>query len=355
MRYFSPSTADRWVKCPGSVQLSQPFAGTVKQSADAAEGEAAHWVAEQMARRLPVPDITPKGIPVTDEMRSGAAIYAAFLPDNAEIESSKLCTAIHPQMGKMRVDASFDLPEQNILVIVDYKFGHTHVDAFENLQLLASVAGFAYSKREAIELVIVQPRAFGQPPIKSWRLTVEEYNRKWLPLLQAAAQEVVGENPRTETGNHCVYCPARHSCRALADATRSIVDYSTTAAHLELTPEGAGIELALLMDAAERIKHRISGVEAQVEGWLKEGKRVPNYTLQQSYSNLKWVAPAEKVLAVAKLAGIDILKPQEPLTPTQAKSKGLADSVIEKLAKREFLGDKLKRVDMNQMRKAFTQ
>lgn len=350
---FTPSTADRWVNCPGSVKLSQALARGVAQSEDAKEGEAAHWVAEQTARRLPVPDITPQGVPVTDEMREGAAIYAALLPDHAEIEMTKLCTAIHPMMGKMRVDAAFDTEATETLTIVDYKFGFGPVDAFENLQLLASVAGFAYKKRKNLELVVVQPRAFGQPPVKSWRLTVEEYDTKWLPLLQAAANEVVSDNPRTESGTHCIYCPVRHSCKTMTDTTRSIVDYAGSATVLEFTPEGAGVELALLMDAAERLKHRIAGVEAQVEGWLKEGKRVPNYTLEQSYSNLRWTAPPEKVLAVAKLAGVNILKPQEPLTPTQAKNKGLAESIINRLAKREYTGDKLKRLNIKQTRKMF--
>lgn len=355
MKFFSPSSADRWVNCPGSVKLSQPFAGKIEQSEAAKEGEAAHWVAEQVARKLPVPDLTPTGFPVTDEMREGAAIYAALLPDHVQLEEWKTCTAIHPQMGKMRVDAAFDTEETETLTVVDYKFGHAHVDAFENMQLLASVAGFAYSKRKNLELVIVQPRAFGQSAVNSWRLTVADYDAKWLPILQAAAHAAVGENPPTNTGSHCQYCPARHACKAITDASRSIVEYSTGAALLDIDPEGAGIELAILMDAAERIKQRISGVEAQVEGWLKEGKRVPNYTLQQSYSNLKWTAPTEKVLAVAKLQGVDILKPQEPLTPTQAKKAGLADSVIEKLASRDYLGDKLKRIDYKQTRKAFQQ
>lgn len=286
-------------------------------------------------------------------MREGAAIYAALMPDHAEYEQTRSCAAIHPEMGKMRVDASFATPETKTLTLVDYKFGVGSVDAYENLQLLASVAGFEYGQFENLELVIVQPRDFGQSPVKSWRLTVAEYNEKWLPILKAAAEEVVTENPSTNTGSHCIYCPARHACKALTMATRGYAEYSTEAVELDMTPEAAGIELALLEDAAERIKHRKAGIEAQVEGMLKDGKRVPNYTLQQSYSNLKWVAPTEKVLAVAQMAGINILKPQEPLTPTQAKSKGLAESIINKLAERQYTGDKLKRINMNQTRKMF--
>jgi hypothetical protein len=288
-------------------------------------------------------------------MREGASIYAALLPDGAEIEEFRSCGAIHPEMGRMRVDASFETEATKTLTIVDYKFGFTHVDAFENYQLLASVAGFDLTKYENLELVIVQPRAFGQDPVQSWRLTVEEYKSKWLPLLQAAAEEAASEDPSTVTGNHCVYCPARHACKALADATRSIVEYSTQAVELDMTPQAAGQELALLEDAAERIKHRRAGLEAQVEGMLRDGKRVDGYTLQQSYSNLKWTAPTEKVLAVASMAGIDILKPQEPLTPTQAKSKGLAESVIRKLAERQYTGDKLKRLTDKEMKRKFRQ
>jgi hypothetical protein len=355
MRGFSPSTAERWVNCPGSVALSQSGVAAYSQTEEAKEGEAAHWVAEQVARRSLLPLVTPNGVDITDDMREGAAIYAALLPDDVMLEERRSCARIHPQMGQMRADAAFIVPETKTLTIVDYKFGFTHVDAFENLQLLASVAGFEYEAHENLELVVVQPRAFGQPPIKSWKLTVAEYNQRWLPLLQTAAREVVAPLPRTESGTHCMYCPVRHTCRTLADTTRSIVDYVGTASNLELTPEGAGIELALLLDAAERIKHRVAGVEAQVEGWIREGKRVPNFTLQQSYSNLRWTVPAEKVLTVAKLAGVNILAPQEPLTPTQAKKAGLADSVIEKIARRDYIGDKLKRTNSNQTRKMFQQ
>lgn len=355
MKGFTPSTADRWVSCPGSVKISQPFAGSYAQSEAAKEGEAAHWVAEQVARKLPVAEVAPNGVQVTEEMLEGAKIYAAILPSHAVLESHQSCSRIHPDMGRMRVDAAFADSATKTTTIVDYKFGFTNVEAFENWQLLASVVGFNYEKGQYIELVVVQPRAIGEPPIKTWKITVEEYDGKWLPILKEAAMEAVSENPRTLSGPHCMYCPARHACKTLAATTRSAVDYSMGASNLDLTPEGAGIELALLMDAAERIKHRISGVEAQVEGWLKDGKNVPNYTLEQSYSNLKWTAPTDKVLAVAKMAGVDILKPQEPLTPTQAKKAGLAESIIKKLAERQYLGDKLKRVDTNKMRKAFQQ
>jgi hypothetical protein len=355
MKGFTPSTADRWVNCPASVSLSQPFMGAYQQSEAAKEGEAAHWVAEQVARKLPVGNVAPNGVEVTDEMREGAEIYAALLPENAVLESVESCARIHPEMGKMRVDAAFVNLATRTLTIVDYKFGHTPVDPFENWQLLASVVGFDYEKGQNLELVIVQPRAFGEPAVKTWKLTVEEYDGKWLPILKEAALEVVSKEPKANTGKHCLYCPARHACKALAAATRSMVDYSLTGVNLDLTPEGAGIELALLEEAAERIKYRKAGIEAQVEGWLKNGKDVPNYTLQQSYSNLKWTAPTEKILAVAKMAGVDILKPQEPLTPTQAKKAGLAESIITKLAERQYLGDKLKRVDTNKLRKAFQQ
>lgn len=357
MKFFSPSNADRWVNCPASVVLSQPFAGKQEQTDDAKEGEAAHWVAEQTVRGNVIPSVTPNGLPVTKEMLEGAEIYAALLKDKgAVLEQYESCARIHPQMGKMRVDAAYVTKATRTLTIVDYKFGFTPVDAFENWQLLASVVGFDYEKGQHIELVVVQPRAIGEPAVKSWSLTVEEYDGKWLPVLKAAAEEVVSANPRAVTGSHCKYCPARHSCKALTTATRSMVDYTLTeATNLDFTPDGAGIELAMLMDAAERIKHRIAGLEAQVEGHIKDGKNVPGFTLEQSYGRLNWTVPAEKVLAVAKLSGVNILAPPEPLTPTQAKKAGLAESVVSKLAARAYAGDKLKRVDTKQMRKAFKQ
>ena len=75
---LAPSSAFRWVRCPGSVSLSAQYPDTGGIEAD--EGDAAHWLAAETFKRDPEArpvdgETAPNGVTVTDEMREGVALY----------------------------------------------------------------------------------------------------------------------------------------------------------------------------------------------------------------------------------------------------------------------------------------
>src|SRR5712672_359077 len=83
---IAPSSLDRTVHCPGWLKNATTVPA-LPEGEEAAEGEAAHWVALQMALaavpgngELPaVGSKAPNGVVVTDEMIDGGFIYVEAL------------------------------------------------------------------------------------------------------------------------------------------------------------------------------------------------------------------------------------------------------------------------------------
>src|SRR5574337_1579521 len=71
----APSSAARVVQCPGSLRAEQRYP-EVEPGSGAAEGEAAHWVLQQMSGgTIPaIGTLAPNGVAVTDEMLDGAQL-----------------------------------------------------------------------------------------------------------------------------------------------------------------------------------------------------------------------------------------------------------------------------------------
>src|SRR5947199_221161 len=73
--YLPPSGAPHWRFCAMWAAMNEAF--PQGDTEDAATGTAAHWVFEQMfyARPVDLTSVAANGVPVTQEMLDGAALY----------------------------------------------------------------------------------------------------------------------------------------------------------------------------------------------------------------------------------------------------------------------------------------
>ena len=205
--------------------------------------------------------------------------------------------------------------------------------AFENVQLALYASGvltqLGLSLSEvSLSFIIVQPRSYKRNgPVDRWHARGPAI----LPMIEKcadAAPRVLGSNPKMVVNEGCRDCPGRHACPALQKATMTELDVARSLLPTVMSPEAVGIELRYLKRAELLIKARIDGLEAQGMAELKAGQRVPHFTLGEKETRRRWTKPANEVLALGQLLGIDLAKPTEPITPSQAEKKGIDGSVI---------------------------
>ena len=95
------------------------------------------------------------------------------------------------------------------------------------------------------------------------------------------------------------------------------MDYTRERQALALKPEQLGVELARVQDAAALLKAYATGLEEEVEGALRHGVPVANYTMAPGKSVLQWNVPLELLADF----GESIWVPRKPITPTQARDR----------------------------------
>lgn len=339
---FPPSSAERWVECAGSISLEAMFPDLTDPE-ESLEGEAAHWLgAEWLLHRSPNAKIAPNGVVITEEMREGAALWVETVmayPTPPEVEQRVDIPAIHPDCFGTPDAWTWD-PIKRVLRVFDYKFGHLRVEAFQNWQLICYAAGILDKldllpvERDAawLEFHVVQPRNYQRPgPVRSWHCRGADL-RPFINRLRYAAEVAFTDAARVKTGTWCLYCKARHSCAAAANAAAAGLEYVDLVRTVDLTPAAAGLELRTLTRAQEAIEARLTGLQELAAARIKEGATVPGWTLETTYGRTKWKAPAAEVAAMGELMGLDLVKPLECITPNQAeaqaKKKGIDGAVI---------------------------
>ena len=353
---LAPSAAARWVKCPASVRLSQQYPDAENEAA--LEGTAAHWAAQRVLLGKPYPTGGYNGVPVaTEEMQDAVTLYVDAVkaaPGGSRYYEHKIeASGVHPSCWGTADAVVFDGPADTVR-IVDFKYGHGVVDAFENWQLLTYAAGLmGFSDTASYELIVVQPRNYAPGgPVRRWLISTGEL-RAYARTLQGAATEAMGNNPDTNVGPHCKHCPARHACKALQRAALDAVDMSADSTPVDLPLPALSTELALLVRARDQLDARITGLEAQAMQALQAGKPLPHWQIDHPPGRQDWVKPVEEVLALGGLFALDLAKAPVPITPAQAVKKGIPEALVATYAARKTGAAKLVPINTTAARRAF--
>lgn len=365
---IAPSAMHLTLACPGSLQL-QEQTPAAPDTEEILEGRAAHHIAAfAAASGVPHPighkfNHAGRDWTVTPDMYDGAALWASVVSRAAHIEQKVACKRIHPECWGTPDAWQFwqrdAMLPRALLRVWDYKYGHRWVDAFQNLQLGTYAIGILESLDISpgddsvdVELIVVQPRAYHRSgPVQTYSTTAFALNDAVLKPARAAVVSALVSDPITNTSPACLDCKARHACGTLQRAAANVIDFSMTADLAPLSTHTAATELAIVDEAMERLKARRTGLFGQCEAAARAGERVPFYSMQPGKALLKWnpdvtVAEVDQLGAVI---GLDLKKPAELLTPTQAGDllhrKGVDRKVIDQYATRQPGGVSLKRDD----------
>ena len=347
-----PSSAAGWVRCAGKPRLEALYPEDTDSDA-AREGTAAHWALSEMlnGRAVAEGQITPDNFVLTAEMVEAAQdvirwIHLRIAEHGGEqprmfVEHFVKIARVHAQC-----QGTFDLclyfSGAKVLYVLDYKFGFGRVEVFENWQLLCYLAGvlemlgISGADNDALQVVlgIIQPRSFHPDgAIRLWRTTPTQA-RPYIVELAAAALRALAPDATCTVNDTCDHCDARHACPALQAQGLRAADRSKQAVPFDLPPHALGLELKMVRDALKALTARETGLTGQAEAILKGGGRVPFWAIESKPGNMAWKVTGEEVITLGKLLGVDLQKPVAPITPTQARDRGIDPALLEVYAER---------------------
>ena len=281
---LGPSAAKRWMTCPGSVAAiaACPVEGTTSEAA--AEGTAAHALAEILLRERI--ELKGQGALLKEwkaeygEKYDANALKAGVMPyvDRVSDAWEELGGRKHAQLlleqrvfvieGVYGTADAVVISDKGVLHVLDLKFGRgVRVEAEDNPQLRCYALGAlqdAELERDIreVRMTIVQPRHKDGGHTSTAVMTAEALHA-WGEELAAAAEATQAEGaPRVPSEGGCMFCPAAPWCpeRAAFVAEATGLDASTG-----LTADPVDYSPAVLAEA-------MNSVEA-IEGWCKAVRR----------------------------------------------------------------------------------
>lgn len=335
---LAPSSAHRWMHCPGSVHLERTIPEIVSEFA--VEGTAAHRLAEICLRDgsdagRHVGKMYSVGEPgvvgsvdawlIEKEMAEYVQVYLDYVREVAG-GGRLLVEQRLPLTWLTREDGAHGTADAVIvgneeLVIIDLKYGagvRVVADGNEQLLVYAAAAREHYSifgNFEKITVVVVQPRL---DHIDSLTVTGPELDAFAVAVETAAAAVMAAGQDRRALvpgDKQCRFCKAKAVCPAvtamsLAKATESFADLEAAAA----------VDLARSMAAVDMVEGWCRAVRAEVERRLLGGSAVEGYKLVEGRKgSRKWTSEAEAGVEMGLMGlGDDIWK-KTLISPTQAE------------------------------------
>ena len=345
---LGPSSAERWMNCPGSVAATRDL--KEEPSRYAAEGTAAHQVAENCREQGRVPGswlgqtLTIDGFNITvdDEMVRAVETFLEYTDDlqgEPLAESRVRYTGWVPEgFGTLDFAAIGETCH-----IVDFKYGKgVQVYAADNPQLKLYALGVLeeYGWLHPIlrfRLHIVQPRL---DFIDAWDISLTDLMQWATDQVRPAALLAIGENAPLQAGDWCRFCKIKATCRVRAQTVfdTAIQDFTEigegdTKVVAQLTPG----EIAKALCQVANIKRWCSDLQHYALAARARGERIGDWKIVAGRSSRSWAYPesetAEKLLDRGLASGL-IYAPPELLSPAQMEKKVGKDKLLDLVVKR---------------------
>lgn len=372
---LSGSTAFRWIRCQGSINLIRAVreggGGSGSSNAAAREGTFAHAVAAHILNGNEVDIDEPFTFddhgeefswPIPTDMLEHVDVYVDRVRRHAAGNGHLLLVEHHVDLSFVR-DGMFGTCDAGIvkydtLVVNDFKYGHVPVRLIDydlvlessvgelghiNPQLLYYAAGLAHeyrwSHREII-LEITQPRCVEVPPVQSTTVSASAL-KSWAENdLWEAAHLATVENAPLSAGEWCRFCPALGVCPEAEKTVReeASADFAEVANAVTLEVPTDAERLSRILRWAPYIDAWIRACEASAFWQMRSGTAIDGFKLVEKKTHRVW--PTQDAVELAKMLKVkktDLFGEPEMLSP--AKMEKIAGKKIVKAVAVHPAGD----------------
>lgn len=335
---LSPSSSERWLICGPSARLEEKLPESTSSYAD--EGTLAHIVGafwlQYSHGLINKSEKTREDINAQrhehfhPEMFHHVKTYVDICNSVFEKHESRKGGAYAMIEQQFNISkwvpesfgtSDFSVVAHKVLEVVDLKYGQgVPVSAQHNTQLMLYALGVYNVAKwlcdiETVNLTIVQPRIDNT---NSWSITVSELLQWAETELKPKAERAFNGKGEFVPGDHCRFCKAKPTCRALANYRQEI-------AHLdfELPELLDNAEIAEVLSKADVYINWLNSVKDYALQQALKGSSFPGYKIVHGRSN-RVISDHIKVSALLQRKGYS---DTDYLTP--AKLKGVGD--LEKL------------------------
>jgi len=285
---LSPSAAERWMTCPGSVHLIDVRNIKSVGGAAANKGTVVHHISEQVLKGKTKKlktflDKTIDNIVVSQDMIDAAQYYIDFVSSLPGDKFYEQKVSIEHIIGDCWGTADTVVATAGSLLIADLKSGAgVKVYAQNNRQLLIYALGAFYKYDliydfQTITMVIVQPPL---DHISTWSVSVEELLAFEEELLVAKQKIEYAKDKFVITDKGCQWCPAKAVCPAHLEIANQAaqIDFKTS------LPE----DLSYWLDKLPALKGFIAIIEEKAYEKLVAGEVITGFGLGKPAKRRTW-------------------------------------------------------------------
>lgn len=306
---LASSAAERWINCPGSVNLTKDMPDT--SSTYAKEGTLAHSICELKLRKyfgVLAPGekklMGPRKFKTELEKLKDNELYAPemdgytdeyldYIKELANSFSSTPAVFCEQRIDMSEyADSCFGTADCILLCgtelhIIDFKYGKgVPVSAENNSQLnLYALGGYLMYKDfwniESVHMHIVQPR------LKSFEradLSLAELLMWAESVVKPAAKMALSENADIASGEWCRWCKAKATCREHASSVKkNVEDFN-----MMLPPLLSMEELGRLLVEVEPLLEYVKTAQDYAFNAALQGEKVPGWKLVEGRGSREW-------------------------------------------------------------------
>ena len=356
------SHSNRWMICQAAPRMAS-LSPSIEQTADTSrnEGLDGHHVAELVlksngasAPREFVGQQLPHGTVFTLDHAIAVGVYVQDVLDITQhcsepllVEDRNDLTWLGPGIVAIVDAAAYDKTSRHITVW-DLKFGHSPRDPQYDWQMIGNglAIAFKYPDAQRIDLRIVQPNVYGDEPIKSWELDVDEL-KQYGARMRVAAEAIQTGNSPAVPGVHCRGCRAAHTCSALEEYNKRLgaaLQQSLRTQPQHKTPQEMSFELDVLSTLTTTVKARKEALDAYAYQLAdRQAVNVPGYKLVSKRTQRR-ITDASTFVETARTFGYsDALLHHDPklLSPAQLESVGVNKELVEMFTEKPDDGKQL--------------
>lgn len=346
-RKYSPSKSERFIVCPGSVNLIEREGAnyTREQSEYAEEGNTAHKILEAGLRNkctnatqsILASEYADQDFSIEFKSSINTAldyVWTIFDRINEEHGDAQLFIERYVEVPSYMApgdaggycDVAIYSAIGRILYIIDYKHGAGIAKAADgNSQVKQYGAGFLFEENPLVDaasidvvvLAIVQPRAYHPAgEIREARTSPEALHQYLVSLEGYIAATMDSTAPLVPGVDQCRFCEARSTCPALERAAVSLLQPTATTAHAVIAdrlpdPRKLDVQRLAYIKAMEPVfKVFFNGVDSHIDELLRSGIDVPGFKLVETYARREWYGDVDKEVS-PRLAALIGCKPDE--------------------------------------------